>query len=91
MVLHTTPPRTHGNTLYRRQSGSLCRFCAGRGFCCCVHVEVLRVCFVYIVLKIAWYLADTRKTLTVLLVVLVVAITSVATGAVINFVPIGLR
>lgn len=56
-----------------------------------MHVEVLRVCFVYIVLKIAWYLADTRKTLTVLLVVLVVAITSVATGAVINFVPIGLR
>lgn len=55
-----------------------------------MHVEVLRICFVYIVLKIAWYLADTRKALTVLLVVLVVAVTALATGAVINFAPIGL-
>lgn len=58
-----------------------------------MHVQVLRICFVYIVLKIAWYLADTRKTLTVLLVVFVVAVvavTAVATGAVINFAPIGL-
>lgn len=55
-----------------------------------MHVEVLRICFVYIVLKIALYLADTRKALTVLLVVLVVAVTAVATGAVINFPPIGL-
>lgn len=55
-----------------------------------MHVEVLRICFVYVVLKIAWYLADTRKTLTVLLLVVVVAVapvTAVATGAVINFPP----
>lgn len=64
------------------------------GLCPCVHVEVLRICFVYVVLKIAWYLADTRKTLTVVFlvsIVVVAPVTVVATGAVINFRPIGLR